>query len=71
MQHLKDFINVPPELINMKKVLKIFNIEYIVLRMNGKHPFVLGRLPPELNHFPLLENHVMSTLYFAKKMVES
>ena len=50
---------LPNELINMKT---------FVLRMTDKYPFVLGRLPTELNHFPLSENNVVLTLHYAKIM---
>ena len=29
--------------------------------MTGKFPFVLGKLPTELNHIPLLENNVVNS----------
>ena len=45
------------------KLGKQFIIECIVLRMTGKHPFVLGKLPTELSHRPLLENNVVFLLY--------
>ena len=37
-----------------EKAVKKFIIECIVLRMTGKYPFILGRLPTGLNHIPLL-----------------
>ena len=50
--------------------MKQLNIQSIVLRMTGKHPFVLVRLPTELNHILLLKimMFIVLTLHYAKIM---